>query len=59
MGLMSAFNNQKNDRRTELLLALKPHLSEERRERVDKAVKILKIVSILPALKEQGLLDIL
>lgn len=59
MGLMSAFNNQKADRRTELLLALKPHLSEERRERVDKAVKILKIVAILPVLKEQGLLDIL
>lgn len=59
MGLMSALNNQKADRRTDLLLALKPHLSEERRERVDKAVKILKIVAILPALKEQGLLELL
>lgn len=59
MGLMSAFNSQKSDRRSELLLALKPHLSSERRERVDKAVKLLKIVSLLPVLKEQGLLDLL
>lgn len=59
MGLMSAFNNQKTDRRSELLLALKPHLSQERRDRVDKAVKLLRIISLLPVLREQGLLDII
>ena len=59
MGLMSAFNNQRKDHRSDLLLALKPHLSTERQERVDKAVKLLKIVSMLPVLKEQGLLDLL
>ncbi len=59
MSLISVFNNQKSDRRSELLLALKPHLSLERRERVDKAVKLLKIVSLLPILREQGLLDLL
>ncbi len=59
MGLMSAFNSQKNDRRSELLLALKPHLSQERREKVDKAVKLLKIISLMPVLREQGLLDII
>lgn len=59
MGLMSVLNSNQNDRRSELLLALKPHLSSERRERVDKAVKLLKIVSLLPVLKEQGLLDLL
>ncbi len=59
MGLMSVFNSNHNDRRSDLLLALKPHLSAERRERVDKAVKLLKIVSLLPVLKEQGLLDLL
>ncbi len=57
MGLASVFGNQGNDRRSELLLALKPHLSAERRERVDKAVKLLKIAAVLPILKEQGLLD--
>ena len=59
MSIMSVFNSQQNDRRSELLLALKPHLSLERREKVDKAVKLLKIVSLLPVLKEQGLLDLL
>ncbi len=59
MGLASVLGNQKSDKRSQLLLALKPHLCEERRERIDKAIKILKIVSILPVLKEQGLLDIL
>lgn len=58
MGLLSAFNNQKTDRRSELLLALKPHLSQERREKVDKAVKFLKIAALLPILKDQGILDL-
>ena len=57
MGLMSAFNNPQSDRRSNLLLALKPHLSNERQERVDKAVKLLKIAALLPVLKEQGVLD--
>lgn len=59
MGVMSALNSHQSDHRSELLLALKPHLSKERSERVDKAVKLLKIVSLLPLLREQGLLDIL
>ena len=58
MGLASAFGNQKPDHRSALLLALKPHLGEARRERVDKAVKLLKIVAMLPLLKENGILDI-
>lgn len=58
MGLISAFNNQRNDDRAGLLLALKPHLTVERRERVDKAVRLLKIAALIPVLKEQGILDI-
>ncbi len=58
MGIATVLGNQKTDRRSELLLALKPHLSSERRERVDKAVKFLKIAAVLPLLKEQGILDI-
>ncbi len=57
MGLMSAFNSKQSDRRSDLLLALKPHLSSERQERVDKAVRLLKIAALLPVLKEQGVLD--
>ena len=57
MGLMSALSNNKQDERSRLLLALKPHLSEERQHRVDKAVKLLKLAAIIPIIKEQGLFD--
>lgn len=59
MGLISVLGKSGDDKRTGLLLALKPHLSPERQPRVDKAVKFLKIAALLPVLKEQGLLDIL
>lgn len=58
--IISLFNtvNNKNDDRTKLLLALKPHLSPERRQRVDKAVKILRLIEIMPILQESGLLNL-
>ena len=59
MGLMSVLGRSGDDKRTALLLALKPHLSTERQQRVDKAIKFLKIAALLPVLREQGLLDIL
>ncbi len=59
MGLMSAIGGRQSDHRADLLLALKPHLSQARRERVDKAVRLIKLASLIPILKEQGLLDIL
>ena len=46
-----------NDRNTELLMALKPRLSEERQGRVDKAVKLLKILALWNLAKESGLLN--
>ncbi len=57
MSLMSLFSNRGEDPRAGLLLALKPHLSSARQTRVDKAVKLLKLASLVPLLKEQGLLD--
>lgn len=59
MKIMSFLQNKQEDKRSNLLLALKPHLSEERAKRVDKAVTILKIADILPILKEEGLFDLL
>ena len=44
----------KDDDNTRLLIALKPHLSDERRKKVDKAISLLKIVKFLPILKENG-----
>lgn len=49
--------NEENDR-VKLLLALKPHLSLEKRERVDVAVKILKLLDMAPLLKEMGIFNI-
>lgn len=50
-------SDSKNNGRTNLLLALKPHLSDGRQHKIDSAIKIMKIIEILPILKEQGLLD--
>lgn len=55
MSIMSAFNNSGDDARIRLLLALKPHLSEKRRERVDRAIKLMKLISIMPLITESGL----
>lgn len=56
MRMAKAFQSiPKDDSRTNLLLALKPHLSEPRQEKVDEAIKLLKVVSIMPILREQGL----
>ena len=55
--MISRLKSPKNDKRTELLLALRPHLSEMRQNRVDSAIKLLRIVDMLPLLKESGIFD--
>ncbi|MBR5452375.1 MAG: hypothetical protein IKV36_05240 [Clostridia bacterium] len=52
MKIMSSLNNSENDNRANLLLALKPHLSKPRQERVDSAVKLLKLIPLLPLVKQ-------
>ena len=46
-----------NDKNADLILALKPHLSPERRERADKALKLLKLMALWAVVKESGLLE--
>ena len=46
-----------NDKNTQLLLALKPHFSEARQKRVDNAVKMLRLMSLLQMLKQSGILS--
>lgn len=58
MGILSSLSGKGPDDRSALLLALKPHLSPERRDRVDRAVKLLKLASLLPLLRSEGLLDL-
>ena len=56
MKLMDAFSQlNSSDKNTELLLALKPLLREENRGKVDTALRLLKLISLLPLLKESGL----
>lgn len=56
MKVLSGLKNTGEDDRTRLLLALRPHLSEPRQQKVDTAVKILRVIDLLPALRESGLL---
>ena len=53
--LMSQMNRQ--DDSTRLLLALKPHLKPENRQKVDSAMRLMKIMNILPLLRDSGILD--
>lgn len=52
MKLMSGLSQ--NDKNCELLLALRPLLSEEKRPKVDKAVKLLRLFNVYTELKESG-----
>lgn len=58
MGIISKLKGAGNDPRVQLLNALKPHLSEPKREKVDTAIKILKVIEILPFLRESGIFNI-
>lgn len=60
LGLMSAFDAlSKTDDNERFLMSLKPLLREENRAKVDTAVKLLKLLSLLPLLKDSGLLKLL
>lgn len=48
---------KKNDPRIDLLLALRENLSEPRRKKVDEAVQILRLLSLVPMLREEGFLN--
>lgn len=42
------------DDSTRLLMALRPLLGEERRRKIDEAVKILRLMRLLPLLRDMG-----
>lgn len=52
-GIMQLIN--RNDSRCDLIRAIKPHLRPERQHRADEAIRLMKIISALPALREQNL----
>ncbi len=53
--VMSAFHNE--DDNTRFLQALRPLMREDRRHKVDEVLKLMKLFSLLPLLKESGILD--
>ncbi len=52
--LLSAFNS--HDDREDFIYALKPLLSKERQRKADESIKFIKLLSIIPLLKEKGLM---
>ncbi len=53
--LVTAISSAKRDNRaTNLLLALKPLLSNERRGKIDKAISVMQIMALIPILEEHG-----
>ncbi len=57
MHIVTMLKSKGNDSRTKLLLALKDNLSPPKKEKVDTAVKILRLIDILPLLKESGIFN--
>lgn len=51
--ILQAMNRE--DSRCELIRSLKPLLRPERQHRADEAIRLLKIISMLPLLREQNL----
>ena len=52
--LLQAFNA--HDDRLDFINALKPLLSQERQHKADEAMKLVKILSVLPLLRERGIM---
>lgn len=52
MSLMEKMKNRPRDPRCDLLISLKPLLTEKRRSKVDEAVKMMSLLSFLPIIDE-------
>ena len=52
--ILQAFNMP--DERLVFINALKPLLSEEKRQKADEAMKLVRLVSVLPLLRERGIM---
>ncbi len=45
------------DKNCDLLLALRGHLSPEKQQKIDKAIKLMKLYNVFVAMRENGMLD--
>lgn len=55
MGLLETLNQPDDSER--FLLALKPLLRTENRAKIDSALRLIKLFTVLPIIKEAGILD--
>ena len=55
LALFEAFNQPNDNER--FLLALKPLLREENRAKIDSAIRLMKLFTMLPLLKDSGMLE--
>ncbi len=53
-GIMS--QAAKPDKNIDLLMALRPLLKDENKQKLDRIVKLFRLVSLYPAIKESGIL---
>ena len=56
LSIMQGINS--TDDRTELIKALKPFLSAEKQQRADEAMRLLKLLKVLPLLRELNINDL-
>ena len=57
-GLMPMLGSLKQgDETTRLLEAMRPFLSEERQRKLDKAKRLIKVMKLMPLLKDLPLFD--
>lgn len=54
--IMQSVNS--SDEKTELIRALKPFLSDSKRQRADEAIRLLKLMRILPLLRGLNINDL-
>lgn len=52
--MMDKINSSHNDKRSNLLLALKPYLRESRQTKLDQYMKLLNIAPLLEMFKDDG-----
>ena len=57
IGSLGKLMSASDDDRCRLIKALKPLLSDERQKRADEAVRLLKLASMLPAIRQSGILN--
>ncbi len=52
--ILNAFNS--HDNRIDFIEALKPLLSEGKRQKADEAMKLVRLMSVIPLLRERGIM---